>query len=76
LPQDLLQLVQEKMLEDTARVPRYRRLIMTLGQVLDGDFFTQYIKIGISDPVTQGSKGYRLTFICLRKRHDAFRGEN
>ncbi|KAI0396390.1 ribonuclease P 40kDa subunit [Xylariaceae sp. FL0594] len=46
LPQELLQLVQEKLLSDDTRVPRYRRVIMTLGQVLEGDFFTQYIKIG------------------------------
>ncbi|KAI1819894.1 ribonuclease P 40kDa subunit [Xylaria intraflava] len=46
LPEELLQVVKEGILNDTARVPSYRRVVMTLGQVLEGDFFTQYIKIG------------------------------
>ncbi|KAJ8132930.1 hypothetical protein O1611_g700 [Lasiodiplodia mahajangana] len=46
LPEELSQLVKEKILDDTTRIPCYHRVIMTLGQVLVGDFFTQYIKIG------------------------------
>ncbi|KAI1133156.1 ribonuclease P 40kDa subunit [Nemania abortiva] len=46
LPEELLHLVKEKILDDTTRIPSYRRVIMTLGQVVEGDFFTQYIKIG------------------------------
>ncbi|KAI0404558.1 ribonuclease P 40kDa subunit [Xylaria palmicola] len=46
LPEELLHLVKAKFLDDAARIPSYYRVIMTLGQILDGDFFTQYIKIG------------------------------
>ncbi|KAI0869467.1 ribonuclease P 40kDa subunit [Hypoxylon argillaceum] len=46
LPQELLQFVKERIIDDTTRIPSYHRVIMTLGQVLEGDFFTQYIKIG------------------------------
>ncbi|KAI0914973.1 ribonuclease P 40kDa subunit-domain-containing protein [Ustulina deusta] len=46
LPEELLQLVKERILDDPAQIPSYHRVIMTLGQVLEGDFFTQYIKIG------------------------------
>ncbi|KAI8956316.1 ribonuclease P 40kDa subunit [Xylaria longipes] len=46
LPEALLHLVKEKILDDTSRIPSYHRVIMTLGQVLERNFFTQYIKIG------------------------------
>ncbi|KAI1179365.1 ribonuclease P 40kDa subunit [Nemania sp. FL0916] len=46
LPDEVLQLVKEKILNDMGRAPSYQRVFMTLGQVLEGDFFTQYIKIG------------------------------
>ncbi|KAI0541293.1 ribonuclease P 40kDa subunit-domain-containing protein [Xylaria digitata] len=46
LPEELLQLVKERVLNDAAQIPSHYRVTMTLGQVLEGDFFTQYIKIG------------------------------
>ncbi|KAI8623657.1 ribonuclease P 40kDa subunit [Xylariaceae sp. FL1651] len=46
LPEELLHLIKDNILNDVTRVPYYHRVIMTLGQVLEGDFFTQYIKIG------------------------------
>ena len=52
LPQDLLQVVQDKLARESHAAPAYHRVDMTLGQVLEGDFFTEYIKIGkqILDP--------------------------
>ncbi|KAJ2984595.1 hypothetical protein NUW58_g5975 [Xylaria curta] len=46
LPEALLHLVKESILDAIAQIPSYQRVIMTLGQVLEHDFFTQYIKIG------------------------------
>ncbi|KAI3331604.1 ribonuclease P 40kDa subunit [Xylariaceae sp. AK1471] len=57
LPEELLQLVKERLLDDAARVPSYYRVIMTLGQVLEGDFFTQYIKIGNIMMLSEGKVG-------------------
>ncbi|ROV89802.1 hypothetical protein VSDG_08586 [Cytospora chrysosperma] len=45
LPQESWQSVQEKLLERTP-VPQSRRVVMTLLQILEGDFFTEYVKIG------------------------------
>ncbi|TGJ80660.1 hypothetical protein E0Z10_g8094 [Xylaria hypoxylon] len=57
LPEELSQLVKESVLNDTAQIPSYRRVIMTLGQVLEGDFFTQYIKIGNIMMLSEGKVG-------------------
>ncbi|KAI0970031.1 ribonuclease P 40kDa subunit-domain-containing protein [Xylaria arbuscula] len=57
LPEELLELVREKILNDAARTPSYSRIIMTLGQVLEGDFFTQYIKIGNIMMLSEGKIG-------------------
>ncbi|KAI1504504.1 ribonuclease P 40kDa subunit [Biscogniauxia marginata] len=46
LPEESLHLVREKVMGDLVQAPTYHRVIMTPGQVLEGDFFTQYIKIG------------------------------
>ncbi|KAI0485314.1 ribonuclease P 40kDa subunit [Xylariaceae sp. FL0804] len=46
LPYELLEVVREKLLGDPSRVPTFHRVTMTLGQVLEGGFFTQYLKIG------------------------------
>ncbi|ROW07030.1 hypothetical protein VPNG_06620 [Cytospora leucostoma] len=45
MPQDSWQAVKEKLLEKTP-VQRFRRVTMTLSQILEGEFFTEYIKIG------------------------------
>ncbi|KXJ91649.1 ribonuclease P 40kDa subunit [Microdochium bolleyi] len=46
LPQDVAELVRDKLEAAALLVPTYHRVIMTLGQVLEGDFFTEYIKLG------------------------------
>ncbi|KAI1074061.1 ribonuclease P 40kDa subunit [Whalleya microplaca] len=46
LPEEMLDLVKDRAIDEPGRVPIYYRVIMTLGQVLEGDFFTEYIKIG------------------------------
>lgn len=45
LSQEALQRLQLKFGQDDY-APAYHRVIMRLGDVLDGEFFTQYIKIG------------------------------
>ncbi|KAJ1334225.1 ribonuclease P subunit [Microdochium nivale] len=46
MPQDAVELVKDKLEAASLLVPSYHRVIMTLGQVLEGDFFTEYIKLG------------------------------
>ncbi|RYO93524.1 hypothetical protein DL764_007973 [Monosporascus ibericus] len=46
LPQDLVQVVKDKIARESRPTPTYSRVIMTLGHILEGDFFTEYIKIG------------------------------
>ncbi|KAI1804926.1 ribonuclease P 40kDa subunit-domain-containing protein [Daldinia bambusicola] len=47
LPAELTQLVKDKLTGDPSRAPVFYKVIMKLGQVLEGDFFTEYIKIGV-----------------------------
>jgi ribonuclease P/MRP protein subunit RPP40 len=44
IPQDICDTIVQKMAEREA--PVYYRVIMTLGQVLETKFLTQYIKLG------------------------------
>ncbi|KAI0882978.1 ribonuclease P 40kDa subunit [Annulohypoxylon maeteangense] len=47
LPEELLQVVKDKITGDPSRGPPvFYKVIMRLGQVLEGDFFTEYVKIG------------------------------
>ncbi|KAI1456353.1 ribonuclease P 40kDa subunit [Annulohypoxylon moriforme] len=47
LPEELLQVVKDKITSEPSRgAPVFYKVIMKLGQVLEGDFFTEYIKIG------------------------------
>ncbi|KAI8962980.1 ribonuclease P 40kDa subunit [Daldinia sp. FL1419] len=46
LPKELVQLVEDKLISDASRAPIFHKVIMTVGQILEGDFFTEYIKIG------------------------------
>ncbi|TRX98801.1 hypothetical protein FHL15_000143 [Xylaria flabelliformis] len=57
LPEALLHLVKEKIVNDTSRIPSYYRVIMTLGQVLERDFFTHHIKIGNVMMLSEGKAG-------------------
>ncbi|GKT83966.1 ribonuclease P 40kda subunit [Colletotrichum tofieldiae] len=45
LPQECCEVVHQKLVMDVA-APTFHRVIMTLGQVLDGAFFNEYIKRG------------------------------
>lgn len=45
MPQDQWEAVREQLL-GKVRVPEFCRVTMTLLQILQGDFFTEYIKIG------------------------------
>ncbi len=52
LPQECAEVVKQKLLE--GRVPpRFSRVVMKLSDMLEGDFFKEYIKIGM---------GFRLNF--------------
>ncbi|KAI1326482.1 ribonuclease P 40kDa subunit [Xylariaceae sp. FL0255] len=46
LPEELLHLIKDSVLGQPRAMPSYYRVIMTLRQILEGEFFTQYIKIG------------------------------
>ncbi|KAI4864179.1 ribonuclease P 40kDa subunit [Hypoxylon rubiginosum] len=46
LPEELLHLVKDKIIGNPSRALTFYKVIMSLGQVLEGDFFTEYIKIG------------------------------
>ncbi|OTB01667.1 hypothetical protein M426DRAFT_75063 [Hypoxylon sp. CI-4A] len=46
-PEELLQVVKDKITADLNRAPVFYKVTMTLGQILEGDFFTEYIKIGV-----------------------------
>jgi ribonuclease P/MRP protein subunit RPP40 len=45
IPQELLELVQEKLLKSTPG-PAFKRVVLSLHEILSGDFFTEYIKKG------------------------------
>ncbi|KAK1976045.1 ribonuclease P 40kDa subunit [Colletotrichum cereale] len=45
LPQECYEVVHQKLVQELA-APTFHRVIMTLGQVLDGAFFNEYIKRG------------------------------
>lgn len=45
MPQETWKAFEGNLLEKTA-VPQFRRVTMSLSQILEGDFFTEYIKIG------------------------------
>lgn len=46
VPAESVDKIKEKLSNDTF-APKYSRVIMTLGDILTGQFFTQYIKIGM-----------------------------
>ncbi|KAH0522715.1 hypothetical protein TsFJ059_006515 [Trichoderma semiorbis] len=52
IPQDIYETVAQKMTEREA--PAYYRVVMTLGQVLETKFLTQYIKLGNIMMLSQG----------------------
>lgn len=46
LPQEIFSIFQQKVL-NSHMPPQYKRVTMTLGQVLEKDFFQEYLKIGM-----------------------------
>lgn len=46
IPQEHLENVRTKLSVAEGRSPTYCKVIMSLGQILEVDFFTEYIKIG------------------------------
>lgn len=46
MPRDSWKLIQQTFLSN-ARTPQFYRVSMSLGQILEGAFFTEYIKIGL-----------------------------
>lgn len=58
LPQECYELVLQKLVKEMAP-PTFYRVVMTLGQVLDGAFFNEYIKTGQTSTGTpSGTKVY------------------
>lgn len=43
--------------------PTYHRVIMKLGDILDGEFFTQYVKIGNIMMLSEGRMGQDNVFL-------------
>lgn len=78
IPQDLLQLVQDKLARESCSAPAYYRVNMTLGQILEGEFFTEYIKIGmrITRPVRIFFLDREAYTIATRQCLDAIRGQS
>ncbi|KAI2609337.1 ribonuclease P 40kDa subunit [Hypoxylon fragiforme] len=48
LPQEVMQLVKDRITGDPGRAPEFYRVIMTLGNILDADFFTHgFVILGV-----------------------------
>ena len=59
IPQDSWEAVREKLVEPD-NASEFYKVTMTLGQLLEGDFFREYIKIGIPNRPGQHSMGSRI----------------
>ncbi|KAL2267078.1 hypothetical protein VTJ83DRAFT_4355 [Remersonia thermophila] len=56
MPQEVFELVQEKLLRDKP-APTFSRVVMSLHDILTGDFFTEYIKNGNILMLSEGRRG-------------------
>ncbi|KAK4103471.1 hypothetical protein N658DRAFT_514325 [Parathielavia hyrcaniae] len=56
IPQEVFELVQERLLKEKPG-PEFKRMVMSLHDVLSGDFFTQYIKNGNTLMLSEGRRG-------------------
>ncbi|KAH8649943.1 ribonuclease P 40kDa subunit-domain-containing protein [Xylariales sp. PMI_506] len=56
VPQDAFEKLRMKLAQD-AYSPGYSRVIMKLGDILDGEFFTQYVKVGNVAMLSEGRIG-------------------
>lgn len=45
LPQELYETIRESLVENTPS-PQFLRVIMPLGEIVSGDFFREYVKLG------------------------------
>ncbi|KAB5535181.1 ribonuclease P 40kDa subunit-domain-containing protein [Coniochaeta sp. 2T2.1] len=61
LPEETFKLIQESLLKGPA--PEYRRVIMTLGDILTGDFLKEYIKQGNIMMLSEGTIGVDNVFV-------------
>ncbi|KAK4161846.1 ribonuclease P 40kDa subunit-domain-containing protein [Cladorrhinum sp. PSN259] len=65
IPQDVFELVKAKLLQDEA-TPKYTRVIMSLHDILSGEFLTRYVKDGNLSMLSEGRLGIDNVF-ALRK---------
>jgi len=49
LPAELLQVVQQEIVSQLGNW-QYAKVMMSLGEIIEGDFFTEYIKKGLKTP--------------------------
>ncbi|KAK4155005.1 ribonuclease P 40kDa subunit-domain-containing protein [Chaetomidium leptoderma] len=56
IPQEMLELVQEKLLGDKL-APTFKRVVISLHDILSGEFFTEYIKKGDVLMLSEGRRG-------------------
>lgn len=56
LPQESFEKIRMRLAQDSFS-PTYQRVIMKLGDILDGDFFTQYVKVGDVMMLSEGKIG-------------------
>ncbi|OIW28797.1 hypothetical protein CONLIGDRAFT_654905 [Coniochaeta ligniaria NRRL 30616] len=61
LPQEAFQLVRDSLLNGPP--PEYRRVVMTLGDILTGDFLKEYIKQGNIMMLSEGTIGVDNVFV-------------
>jgi ribonucleases P/MRP protein subunit RPP40 len=61
VPQESLDKIRMRLAQD-AYSPTYQRVIMKLGDILDGEFFTQYIKVGSVMMLSEGKIGQENVF--------------
>ncbi|KAK4663033.1 hypothetical protein QC763_600930 [Podospora pseudopauciseta] len=67
LPQEVFEVVQEELLKHDA-APQYKRIVMSLHDILSGDFYSSYIKQGNILMLSEGRRGIDNVF-ALRSGH-------
>ncbi|KAL1634955.1 hypothetical protein SLS56_002038 [Neofusicoccum ribis] len=64
LPEEIYELIKQE-LDGAAGTFHYARVIMSLGEIIDGDFFNHYIKTGNVLMLSEGRRGIDNTFSLL-----------
>jgi hypothetical protein len=72
IPQEVFELVQEKLLQQRP-APEFKKVVMSLRDILSGEFFTEYIKKGERGSLIYDGVPASLT--CARQYLDALRGQ-